>query len=287
MQSGPTSPHLDEEGPEGARSAGTPSPQLADTQMADSKTEQPTTSIVLRRSAVLNGLGGFLLLIALASGLDTALGLGDAFLIKALSAFGLVLAIMAVFLPLHWPHVRLGPANQVTLLRGVLTALLAGLLGEVGTPEVAWTALMLALAAEGLDGLDGHLARRWGWASPFGARFDMEIDALLVAVLALLLWSLGKAGPWVLAAGLLRYLFVAAGYLWPMLRHPLPPSRRRQAICVLQVLTLTLALAPILPPVWSAVVAAVGLALLCYSFAVDTLWLARQAGLTPPTGGSA
>jgi phosphatidylglycerophosphate synthase len=134
--------------------------------------------------------------------------------------------------------------------------------------------------------LDGYLARRWGWASPFGARFDMEVDALLVAVLAILLWSLGKAGPWVLAAGFLRYLFVAAGYLWPLLRHPLPPSRRRQAICVVQVLTLTLALAPLLPPVLSAAVAAGGLALLCYSFAVDTLWLARQAGLNLPPAGT-
>ena len=240
----------------------------------------------LTGSAVRNGLAGLLLLIALGSGLDPALGLGDAFLIKSLAAFGLVLAIMAAFLPLHRPQVRCGPANQVTLVRAVLTALLGGLVGEAGTAAVAWTALLLALAAEGLDGLDGHLARRLGWASPFGARFDMEVDALLVAVLASLVWSLGKAGPWVLAAGLLRYLFVAAGYRWPMLRHPLPPSRRRQAICVVQVLTLTLALAPLLPPVWSAAVAAVGLALLCYSFAVDTLRLARQAGLDPPTGGT-
>ena len=254
--------------------------------MADSKAEQLTLGSGLTGSAVLNGLAGLLLLIALGSCLETALGLGDAFLIKALSAFGLALAIMAVFLPLHRPHDRLGPANQVTLLRAVLTALLAGLLGEVVTPAVAWTALVLALTAEGLDGLDGHLARRWGWASPFGARFDMEIDALMLAVLAVLLWSLGKAGPWVLAAGLLRYLFVAAGYRWPMLRHPLPPSRRRQTVCVVQVLSLTLALAPILPPACSAAVAAVGLVLLCYSFAVDTLWLARQAGLDPPTGGT-
>ena len=240
----------------------------------------------LTGSAVRNGLAGLLLLIALGSGLEPALGLGDAFLIKSLVAFGLVLAIMAAFLPLHRPQVRCGPANQVTLVRAVLTALLAGLVGEAGTAAVTWTALMLALAAAGLDGLDGHLARRLGWASPFGARFDMEVDALLVAVLAILLWSLGKAGPWVLAAGLLRYLFVAAGYLWPMLRYPLPPSWRRQAICVVQVLTLTLALAPLLPPVWSAAAAAVGLALLCYSFAVDTLWLARQAGLDPPTAGT-
>jgi phosphatidylglycerophosphate synthase len=233
----------------------------------------------LAHSAALNVLSGLLLAVGAGFGLGDALGLGDTFVSKAVAAYGVVLLILVRFLPLHQPHARLGPANQVTLARAVLTSLLAALLGEGSTAEVVWTALVLALAAEGLDGVDGYLARCWGWTSPFGARFDMEIDALLVAVLAVLLWSLGKAGAWILAAGFLRYLFVGAGYLWPWLRLPLPPSGRRQAVCVLQVLTLTLALAPILPPVWSASVAAAGLALLCYSFAADILWLVRRAGL--------
>jgi len=50
---------------------------------------------------------------------------------------------------------------------------------------LAWTALTLALLATLLDGVDGHLARRLGWASPLGARLDMEVDALLIAGLAL------------------------------------------------------------------------------------------------------
>ena len=45
-------------------------------------------------------------------------------------------------------------------------------------------------------------------ASSFGARFDMETDALLILVLAALVWQHGKAGPWILAAGLMRYAFV-------------------------------------------------------------------------------
>ena len=62
-------------------------------------------------------------------------------------------------------------------------------------------------------------------ASAFGARFDMETDALLIQVLAILAWQYGKAGPWVLVSGLLRYLFVAAGWVWPWMREPLFPSR--------------------------------------------------------------
>ena len=238
----------------------------------------------LLRSAAYNGLAGLALTLGLGVGLAWALGLTGAFVPKALAAYGLVLLVLARFLPLHRPRARLGPANQVTLLRGVLTALLIALAGEGTGEALAWTAFALALIAAALDGVDGRLARRLGWASPFGARFDMEVDALLVAGLALLLWTLDRAGPWVLAAGAMRYLFVAAGALWPWLRHPLPPSRRRQAVCVVQVLTLTLALVPVLPAVWAWAVAALGLVFLSYSFAVDTLWLARRArsGVSDP-----
>lgn len=232
----------------------------------------------LLASAARNGLAGALLTGGLAVAASGTLDLEGSILAKALAGYGVCALVGLWFLPLHGPHPRLGPANQVTLARAVLTGLLAGLVGEVGTPEVAWTVVGLALLAEVLDGVDGRLARRGGWVSEFGARFDLEVDALLVAVLALLAWSLGKAGPWVLASGLLRYGFVAAGFRWRWLQRPLPASRRRQAVCVLQVLTLTLALAPVLPPAWSAPVAALGLALLGYSFAVDTLWLARRRG---------
>jgi phosphatidylglycerophosphate synthase len=219
-----------------------------------------------------------MLTLGLGFGLSWALALGESFVPKSIAVYVVVLGVAVHFLPLHRPRLRLGPANQVTLVRAVLISLLAALVGEGASPDLAWTALALALIAETLDGLDGHLARRWDWASAFGARFDLEADALLVAVLAVLAWTLDKAGPWVLAAGVLRYLFVGAAYLWPWMRRPLPPSRRRQAVCVLQVLTLTLALTPVLPPNWSEPVAAAGLALLCWSFAVDTLWLADRAG---------
>jgi hypothetical protein len=74
-------------------------------------------------------------------------------------------------------------------------------------------------------------------------------------------------------SGLLRYLFLAAGWLAPWLRRPLPPSRRRQTICVVQIAGLILALAPIVTSPLSTVLAAVTLLTLCYSFLVDTLWL--------------
>ena len=95
--------------------------------------------------------------------------------------------------------------------------------------------MVLACAATALDGVDGWLARRSGMSSAFGARFDMEVDALLILALSVLAWHHGKAGAWVLLSGLLRYVFLAAGWTWPRMQRPLPASRRRQAVCVIQV----------------------------------------------------
>jgi phosphatidylglycerophosphate synthase len=130
-----------------------------------------------------------------------------------------------------------------------------------------------------LDGVDGWLARRTKMASPFGARFDMEIDALLVLILSLLAWRYGKAGPWVLASGLLRYVFVAAAWWEPALARPLFPSRRRQAVCVIQVAGLNLAIAPFIPTPASGLLAAVALGCLVYSFSVDVAWLLQRRDL--------
>src|SRR5439155_607224 len=81
--------------------------------------------------------------------------------------------------------------------------------------SAAATAVAASTIATVLDGADGWLARRTRMESAFGARFDTEVDALLIQVLAVLAWRWGKAGPWVLVSGLLRYLFLLSGWLWP------------------------------------------------------------------------
>lgn len=177
----------------------------------------------------------------------------------------------------HWNGASFGAANQVTLARGVLTLLLAALLGVPSGATVATLAVAFALLAAVLDGVDGRLARRRGEASAFGARFDMETDALLILVLAALAWQHGKAGAWILLAGGLRYVFVAASFALPWLARPLPPSKRRQTVCVVQIATLIACLAPFIPPPASAGIALAGLLALGYSFAVDVHWLARRA----------
>ena len=130
------------------------------------------------------------------------------------------------------------------------------------------------------DGADGWLARHSGTASEFGARFDMETDALFMLTLSLLVHALGEIGGWVLLSGLMRYLFVGAGSLWPPLGAPLFPSFRRKSVCVLQMAILIGALAPAMPTQWASALCAVALSLLIYSFGCDLLWLAVTSGTT-------
>jgi phosphatidylglycerophosphate synthase len=179
---------------------------------------------------------------------------------------------------------RVGYANLVTGGRLILVAFVASLGGQPAVPEVAWTAVVVGTIAALLDIADGWIARRTGTATAFGARFDMEVDAVLIMVLAGLAWAWGKAGAWVLLSGLLRYGFVVGGWVLPWLRNPLPPRLRRKTICVVQIVALIVVLGPIVRPPLSTLVAGLGLVILCYSFVVDTLWLWRDSTRTRARG---
>jgi len=174
----------------------------------------------------------------------------------------------------YHPHPRFGPANALTTLRLALVALLVAAIGEAHTAVLAWAVTAVAIVASVLDGVDGWLARRSALTSPFGARFDMETDALLILVLSVLAWRWERAGAWVLACGLMRYAFVAGAWTWPWLTRALPPSLRRKAVCVVQIVGLAIIVAPIVMPPLSAWLAAATLAMLTWSFAVDVRWLA-------------
>jgi phosphatidylglycerophosphate synthase len=115
----------------------------------------------------------------------------------------------------------LSPPNAVTLLRLLLTVVLAALGARERGPELA----LLVFAIFALDGLDGWLARRLGLASSFGARFDMECDALLVLTCSLCLFSSGRLPAFILVPGLLRYLYVLGCALIPGEAREAPRSR--------------------------------------------------------------
>jgi phosphatidylglycerophosphate synthase len=225
----------------------------------------------------LSGILAVALLIVSAGVLGmTLLHLSAGYLAKALLLFTAGAGIVLLALPGSHRFVHMGAANQVTLVRGALVALLAGLLGEHTTRTIAAAAVVIASLAMLLDGVDGRVARRSGMTSGFGARFDMETDAVFVAVLALLAWQFDKAGPWVLLSGLMRYLFAAVVALVPRLQRPVPSTHRGKTIAVLQMIALVVALAPVCSRPTSAWVAAAGLFALVVSFSLDVAWLLRQ-----------
>lgn len=187
--------------------------------------------------------------------------------------FVVIAAICMRGLLYTYPHDVLGACNAVTLARAALVAVLAG---ATLVPASAWAIFGIATVAFALDGLDGWLARRAGLSSDFGARFDMEVDALLGAVLALVLLVSGTVSAEILVLGFARYVFVLASFIWPALQGRLPESFRRKAGCVVQIAALIILLFPLTPTWLLAPMALVGAAVLLYSFAVDAIYLVRQ-----------
>jgi len=181
----------------------------------------------------------------------------------------------------------MGAANRVTLLRATLALPIVALVvySDSLVGLAAWCVIVVSTVAMVLDGVDGRVARVTGSGSPLGARFDMELDAFFLLALSLLVWQSGRAGPWVLAIGVLRYLFVAAGWLTKRLRGDLPESFRRKTACVVSGIALLVTLGPIIPPRLAELAAAVGVVSLVYSFAVDAAWLlGRPANREPAEG---
>ncbi len=228
----------------------------------------------LRARAFASVSVGLIAAIGVAALARVALPLSAAFPLKAGACFAVIGAV-ALFCIAdgNHPFAIFGQANQVTTARAVFVALVAGTIGEPALPIIAAGAAAAAMAVTMMDGVDGWLARSRRMSSAFGARYDMEVDALLILVLSVLAFTHGKAGAWVIVSGLARYVFVAAGWTWPWMERPLIPSRRRQAVCVIQIVALIVIAEPMVVPPVSEVVAAFALGLLCASFGADTLWL--------------
>ncbi|MEM1065846.1 MAG: CDP-alcohol phosphatidyltransferase family protein [Pseudomonadota bacterium] len=204
----------------------------------------------------------------------------EASLTAALAVFTVGVVAAGVGMHHGYPHRDLGLCNLITLARLALTAALSALLFlpmPLNDP-VLWYAFAIALAALMLDGVDGWAARRAGLTSHFGARFDMEVDSAFALILALLAFQTGQAGAWVIALGLPRYLFLAAGYIWPVLTGTVPARFSRKAVCVLQIGILVAFLVPVLPATALVAAAACAVLALIWSFSLDIRHLMSRAG---------
>ncbi len=164
------------------------------------------------------------------------------------------------------PHGQLGVANLVTTLRLVMTFGLLFAYRDLPDAVLCSAALSILI----LDGVDGWLARRYGASSDFGARYDVEADALFVIALSLILLARGAAGPWVLIAGLWRYFYILARLVVP---SPIEAPRTLFGRVSYVLMLICFILALWLPPSWSAPVAAIGTIALSISF-LRSFWQA-------------
>jgi len=174
--------------------------------------------------------------------------------------------------------VHFGPANAVTSLRSTIVGLIAGLVVASFVAPVPVSLLVgLTVPALALDAVDGWVARRTRSTSELGARFDMEVDAFLLLVLST--YVARDLGLWVLTIGLLRYAFVAVGWMLPWFRARLPYRYWRKVVTAVAGIALALAVAGAPVPV-AAVAVGVALALLLESFGRDVVWLVRRRAAT-------
>jgi phosphatidylglycerophosphate synthase len=227
-------------------------------------------------------VGGGIALVFLTAVIAASRGSGPTVLPVTLAPYLLLAGIVHRKAAAYHDHPTFGLANAVTLARAVLNCLFAGLFadaalyGASGPQRLGWLLFIISALSLSLDSVDGYLARRLKLESRFGARFDIEVDALLLTLLAGAVLLLGKAGVWVLAIGGFHYAFLVARQFSPALRRRLPHSMRRKAVCALQGTALLPLLSPLVVPPLSIWIAALALLTLIWSFAIDLVWLARE-----------
>ena len=237
----------------------------------------PPTGVRARHAGPAIGLiAQALLLAALASGI----GLGGAGWVVGLACGVLTNAALAHGLSRYRVD-RLGPADWVTLVRATLAVGVAALVADAfGRPAPLTPLVSLAALALALDAVDGWVARRTRMNARLGARFDGEVDALLILILSV--YVARFVGAWVLAIGAARYAFLAAG--WPLrwMRAPLPPRHWRKVVAAAQGIVLTIAAADVLPLPAIQAALVLALALLAESFGRDVWWLWRHRRIASP-----
>ena len=216
---------------------------------------------------------------ALAAGVAAVVGVAQsspAILVAAATALGSLPAMLTAVGMLRRTPRTSTPADRVSLSRAVLASGCAA----VSTMAVAdavsvrtWWFVLLAATTLLLDAVDGAVARATGTASAAGARLDMELDAGVLVVLSIAAATV--LGWWVLLIAAMRYLYLGASFLWPVLDTPLPTSQFRRTVAALQGGALVVALAPVVPIGVAGIAVLVALVLLLTSFAQQAVLATR------------
>lgn len=178
---------------------------------------------------------------------------------------------------------RLGLANRITLLRGILLAFLGGMLflPMINAPLKIIAGVLYSLAALA-DYADGFVARRRRETSRIGERLDGEFDALGILLVPLLGVKFGQLPLPYLLVSAAYYLFQAG--IWLRRRRgkpvlPLIPSDFRRMLAAFQMGFLAVILFPVYRPPATIIAAYVFMTPFLLMFLHD--WLTVSGRLRP------
>lgn len=102
--------------------------------------------------------------------------------------------------------------NILTLLRLIAAPLVPLMFFCFSRPEADFAALALFLIAAVTDWFDGHLARKWGQESRFGAAMDPIADKAMVVIALVVITGYSGMNPWLILPAtviLFREVFVS------------------------------------------------------------------------------
>jgi phosphatidylglycerophosphate synthase len=225
-------------------------------------------------------LMGMVMQVVLLMTLAIVTGLGAAGWVTGLT-YGLSLAVALSYGLGRERIPALRPADWVTLVRATLVGCVAALTADsFRTAPPLRLLVAITIAALVLDAVDGKVARWTGLSTKLGAIFDQEIDAFLLFVLSV--YVARSLGAWVLAIGVMRYAFLAAGWVLTWLRGPLPSSLWGKTVAAVQGIVLLVAMADVLPRSVAVTTVALSLAVLLQSFGHSVIWLWRHRGADLP-----
>lgn len=209
-------------------------------------------------------------------------------MISALTVAGVFWFLRRVLDQNHAPgrqdlYPDLGPANILTIYRGLAYAWMAGflLLPRPGG-LLDWLPALLYIGASVADVFDGYLARKSGRVTRLGETLDMEFDGFGVLVASALAVQYGQLPMVFLLVAFARPLFVW-GMLWRTRKnlpnHPMTDSDQRRIIAGLLMIFLSTVLWPIFEPPVTYAVGAVFEGAVALSFLRD--WLVTIGWLQP------
>ncbi len=169
----------------------------------------------------------------------------------------------------------LGPANLISLLRGLCLAMLAGfILSPRPQNWLAWVPGILYTIAILADYLDGLVARLTGLSTVLGSALDLDYDAFGILVAPLLAVWYGQLPVWYLAVSAARYFFMFGVGVRKRLGqsvYDLPPSALRRPMAGIQMGFISAVLWPVFTPPTTTVAAAIFMAPFLIGFIRD--WL--------------